>query len=136
MSVEFTVYLPREAMPHPSEWAQAITDAGFLAELDPKFDVDEFSGFLPCRYDGEDAGFEYGSGSIELVDELELPEDFDFSVTFTTHSDERGLAASVVSAAVLCSLTSGVLVDPQADLVVSSGEAITWAREQLEEIEL
>jgi len=136
MSVDFTVYMPRKAMPDPHDWATAILDTGFPAELDPEFDVDSFSGFLPCRYDGGEAGFEYFSGPIEFVDELELPSDFDFSVTFSTHSSLRELASSVVSAAVLCSLRRGILVDPQADLKVSADEAISWAREQLAEIEL
>src|SRR5687767_5524169 len=112
MSVELTVYMPRVRMPEPREWALAIVDAGFLAELDPDFDVDDFSGFLPCRYDGDDAGFEYASGSIETIDELELPDDFDFSVTFATHSSMRELASSVVAAAVLCRVSGGILVDP------------------------
>jgi len=136
MSVELTVYMARTAMPSPPDWAQAIVDAGFPAELDVEFDVDTFSGFLPCRYDGGEAGFEYLSGPIEFVDDLELPSEFDFSVTFVTHSSMRELASSVVSAATLCSMTAGILVDPQADVAVSASEAIAWAREQLEAIEL
>lgn len=134
MSVDLTVYLAREHMPNPSGWASAIVEAGFPAELDKNFDVDEFTGFLPCRYDGTDSGFEYTSGPIEYLDDLELPSDFDFSVTFATHSDERELAASVVAAAVLCSMCKGILVDPQADITVESSDAIEWAREQLDEI--
>lgn len=136
MSVEFTVYMSRKAMPSPREWAKSIVEAGFPAELHVRFDVDAFSGFLPCAFDGAEAGFEYESGAIELVDGLDLPEDFDFSVTFATHSDMRELAASVVSAGVLCSVTGGVLVDPQADVAVQGSDAIEWVREQLEEIGL
>lgn len=136
MSIDFTVYLPRGAMPAPRAWAEAIADSGFPAELTADFDVDEFSGFLPCRFDGVDAGFEYSSGPIEFIDELELPAEFDFSVTFTTHSSMRELAASAVCAAVLCAVTHGTLVDPQGDLTISSNEAISWARDQLEEIDL
>lgn len=136
MSVELTVYLARDSMPSPAAWARAIVERGFLAELDPAFDVDAFSGFLPCRYDGEDAGFEYESGPIEHVDGLELPEDFDFSVTFATHSDLRELASSVTCAAVLCAQSRGILVDPQADVAVPADEVIAWAREMLEEIDL
>jgi hypothetical protein len=134
MSIELTVYLAREAMPVLSVWAQTVVDTGFLAELDSDFDVDTFTGFLPCRYDGADAGFEYASGPIEFVDGLELPSDFDFSVTFTTHSSPRELASSVVCAAVLCALGRGILVDPQADVAVSAEDAISWARDQLEEL--
>lgn len=135
MSVELTVYLPRAAMPSPTEWASAIRERGFAVELDAAFDVDTFSGFLPCRFDGEDAGFEYSSGPIEFVDELELPSDFDFSVTFSTHSSMRELATSVVCAAVLCAMSRGILVDPQADMTVSADEAVAWAAEMLEEID-
>jgi hypothetical protein len=136
MSIDLTVYMARTAMPSPGDWAQAIVDVGFPAELDAEFDVDDFTGFLPCRYAGVDAGFEYLSGPIEFVDDLELPSDFDFSVTFTTHSNMRELASSVVSAAVLCSLSGGILVDPQGDAAIAASGAIPWAREQLEEIEL
>jgi hypothetical protein len=136
MSVELMVYLPRQSMPVPRNWASAIVEAGFPAELDLHFDVDEFSGFLPCRYAGGDAGFEYTSGPIEFVDELELPDDFDFSVSFATHSDLRELASSIVAAGVLCSLSGGILVDPQADMTVAAEDAVAWVREQLEELEL
>ena len=136
MSVDLIVYMARSAMPSTRDWAEAIVEAGFPAELDAEFDVDDFSGFLPCRYGDADAGFEYLSGPIEFIDELELPSDFDFSVTFATHSSMRELASSVVSAAVLCSLSHGILVDPQADVAVSASGALAWAREQLEEIEL
>ena len=110
--------------------------AGFPAELDSDFDVDEFTGFLPCRYDGADSGFEYFGSTVEPEDDLELPSGLDFSVTLSTHSDMRELACSVVCASLLCSLTGGILVDPQADVTVSAADAITWAREQLMEIDL
>jgi hypothetical protein len=29
------------------------------ADLDVDFDVEAFSGFLPCKYDGKPGGFEY-----------------------------------------------------------------------------
>lgn len=136
MSVDFFVYLSREAMPTPKEWARALVERGFPAELDEDFDVDDFSGFLPCSFDGVEAGFEYTSGSPEALDELELPGDCDFQVTFSTDSEARDLASSVVCAAVLCALSGGVLVDPRADLAVTAEDAVPWARERLEEIEL
>ncbi len=136
MSVELTVYLSREMMPDPKRWAEAIVEAGFSVELDLDFDVDSFSGYLPCRYAGADSGFEYSSGPIEFIDELELPNEFDFSVTFSTHSDMRELASSVVAAGVLCSVGRGILVDPQADVTVKSDDAVAWASDQLDEIDL
>ena len=135
MSVDLVVFTARSTMPAPSAWARAIVDAGFPAELDPDFDVDDFSGFLPCRYGGVDAGFEYLAGPPE-IDDVELPPDLDFSVTFSTHSDMRELASSIAAAATLCSLTAGILYDPQSGDTVSSKEVLRWAREQLAELEL
>jgi hypothetical protein len=135
MSVDLIVFAARSSMPAPRAWARAIVDAGFDAELDHEFDVDTFTGYLPCRYAGVDAGFEYLAGPPE-AHHLELPADFDFSVTFSTHSDMRELAASTVAAAVLCALARGILYDPQGDVAVPAGDALKWAREQLKEIDV
>jgi hypothetical protein len=136
MSNELTVYLARETMPEPAVWARSILERGFDAEMDSDFDVEEFVGFLACRFDGEATGFEYSSGPIEYVDDLELPEEFDFSVTFTVHGDERELASATVCAAILCALGEGVLVDPQADSVVAAEDAVGWACDQLKDLDL
>jgi hypothetical protein len=130
MSVDLVVYAARSAMPSTSQWAQSIVAAGFAAELDDDFDIDSFSGFLPCSYGGEEAGFEYFAGPVE-ASEVELPSECDFSITFSTHSELRELAASVAAAATLCSLTQGVLYDAQAGTTVPASEVQQWAREQL-----
>lgn len=137
MSVDLTVYLARAKMPTPVRWAKAIHEAGFPADLDADFDVDTFSGFLPCTYDGKPGGFEYYAGQITDDDRADLspPAEYDFSVTFATHSSMRELATSVIAAAVLCSLTGGQLSDPQAGEEVAASQALSWAREMLGQIE-
>lgn len=135
MSVDLVVFTARRAMPAPRVWARSIVEAGFPAELDSDFDIDDFSGFLPCRYDGIDAGFEYLAGPPEAV-ELELGPEIDFSVTFVTHSDARELASSIAAAATLCSLTGGLLYDPQAGASVTAQDVMHWARETLAELQL
>jgi hypothetical protein len=134
MSVDLVVYMARPAMAEPNAWARAIVDAGFPAELDSDFDVETFTGFLPFPYDGVEAGFEYFSGPVSPEEADGLPSNVDFSVTFATGSRMRDLASSVVSAAVLCVLTGGVLLDPQAGMTVTAGEAMAWARSMLEGI--
>lgn len=136
MSVNLHVFLERKSMPTPPDWAKAIIDAGFDADLDSDFDVDRFCGFLPCRFEGAESGFEYLAGPIESADGLSLPENFDFEVTFSTHSNRRELSSSVVAAAVLCKVTNGVLFDPQAGDRVTAEQATAWARELLAEIDL
>jgi hypothetical protein len=117
-------------------WAEAIREAGFSADLDADFHVDTSSGFQPCAYDGEPSGFEYFPGQVtddERVD-LGLPAEYDFSVTFATHSDMRELATCVVAAAVLCELAGGQLSDPQAGEDITASQALSWAREAISEI--
>jgi hypothetical protein len=136
MSIDLQVYLERTNMPTPAAWARAIRDLGFAAALDEDFDVDQHTGFLPCRYGDKDAGFEYFAGELSPDErsDLGVPEQFDFSVTFRTHSDMDELATSVICAAVLCHLTQGVLVDPQAGDEIEAASALEWAKQMLEEI--
>lgn len=121
MSVDLQVFLRRSAMPTPRAWLNAIVDHGFKVELDTDFDVETFTGFLPCKYAGEDAGFEYYSHRLSKTDraELDLLESYDFAVTFVTHSDLREFVSSLICAGVLCKVSDGTLLDPQ------SGESYT-----------
>lgn len=136
MSVDLTLFLARALMPTPVDWAKAIREAGFPADLDTDFDVDTHSGFLPCTYDGKPGGFEYLATQVEHDDRvnLTLPAEYDFCVMFATHSDTRELATSVIAAAVLCELAGGQLVDTEAGKVVAAPKALSWAREVLDEI--
>ena len=65
MSVASSVFLMRSAMPTPKRWAAAIREAGFALKLDEDFDVETFSGFLPCEYEGVAAGLEYSFGEAD-----------------------------------------------------------------------
>jgi hypothetical protein len=136
MSVDLIVFLPRAKMPTPARWAEAIREAGFLADLDTDFDVDAFSGFLPCAYDGKPGGFEYLPSPLDSGERAELgaSAEHDFSVTFATHSDMRELATSVIAAAVLASLAGGKLSDPQAGEDIEAPHALDWARTMLDQI--
>jgi hypothetical protein len=136
VSVEFTVYAVRAKMPSPVRWAKAVREAGFPADLHADFDVETFSGFLPCKYDGKPGGFEYIAGKVTNDDRANLgvAAEYDFAVTFATHSDMRELATSVIAAAVLCDLVGGRLSDLQAGEDVAASQALTWAREMLDQI--
>lgn len=136
MSDDLTVYLARQSMPRPRDWAKAIVESGFPAELVADFDVDDYSGFVRCRFEGADSGFDYESGTVEYVDELDLPNEVDFSVTLGGRDTDVELASSVVSAAVLCHMSGGVLVDPHWDVSIAAEDAISWARERLEELDV
>ena len=117
-------------MPTPIKWAHAIVDAGFDVQLDPDFDVDNFTGFLPCKNGGIDSGFEYFSDPLSATDrqELGLQDSPDFSVTFCTGSDVREFITSLISAGVLCSICAGTLLDPQSGDSYHDGNVLDWVR--------
>jgi hypothetical protein len=138
MSVEVSLFLRRSRMAAPGEWAKAIRSHGFDVDLDPDFDPAAFTGFLPCRYRGTDAGFEY---SCHAVDPSELPDhvtvrlgDRDTMVSFVTHTDLCELASSTIASAVLCAMCDGVLWETEGDVLVAAPEAVEWARESEGEV--
>lgn len=133
MSIDLIVYLRRSAMPTPARWQQAVHDAGFPAELDTDFDAETFSGFLPCKFRGADAGFEYFSVAVDERERAEsgAPPGADFAVTLATHSDLQECASSLVAAGALCHVSGGLLVDPQSGESFTSERVLGWVREQL-----
>ena len=132
MSVVLAVFLDRSTMPSPPAWAKAIRSNGFDLDMDSDFDPASFSGFLPCKYGGVDAGFEF---LMDAVSSPELDENAaarighrDTRVDFVTHSDLRELAASMIAAGVLCAMSDGVLWETEAGEIVPASRALEWAR--------
>ena len=115
MSVDTYVFLNKSALPAPAEWQAAISAHGFALELDTDFDPVSFIGFLPCRYKGEDSGFEYGFGPVENdwleEDELARVGNLDFVVILTTRGGFDDLACALAASAALCAVSGGVWWD-------------------------
>jgi hypothetical protein len=127
-----SLFVNRSRVASPVDWANAIRSSGFEMEMDSDFDPDSFSGFLPCRYGGADAGFEYfrdDANKDELPDHVSLHvADRDTMINFVTHSDLRELATSMIASAVLCAISDGVLWETEADELVPAARALEWAR--------
>jgi hypothetical protein len=137
MSVDLNVFLVRSSMPAPAEWTSAITDAGFDAQLDSDFDVDTFTGFLPCTYKGEPAGFEYYADALDADGRatLQLPDEFDFAVTFVTGSNMREFITSLIASGVLCQLSGGAFFDPQSGEFTPADSVSEMLRSEVAECE-
>jgi hypothetical protein len=132
MSIVMSLFVNRSRMASPVDWAKAIRSSGFDMDMDSDFDPDSFTGFLPCKYGGGDAGFEYFR---EAVNKEELPDhvsahvaERDTMINFVTHSDLRELATSMIASAVLCAISDGVLWETEADELVPASRALEWAR--------
>lgn len=137
MSIGNAVFLKRSSMPSPVRWAEAIREQGFAMELDSDFDVSSFSGFLPCAFEGVEAGFEYFYEPVDDADtgltkkELKRLGDRDIMVTLLTHRDVRGLATSIIASAVLSSISDGIHWNQEANEFSTGDEALSWAREMV-----
>jgi len=134
MSVVMQVFVADSKMVIPPQWAQAIRSHGFDMELDVDFEVREHTGFLPCKYKGADAGFEYSYHTVTemgpLDDRLRAAiGNRDQVVSFVTHSDLRELMTSILASSILCVVTDGVLWDTESDEIIAADRALDWARE-------
>lgn len=132
MSVVFSVFLQASKMPSPAGWAEAIRSNGFDMELDRDFDPKSDVGFLPCKYAGQNAGFEYywdpkARDGLEGGPAARIG-NRDARADFITHSDMRELMASIIAGAVLCAMADGVLWDTEAGEFVSAAEALEWGK--------
>jgi len=136
MSYDLVVYLQRKKMPSPQTWHSSIVDAGFPVALDVDFDVDAFSGFLPCPVNGEISGFEYYASALSPADiqELELAPGTDFSIQFCIGSRPLELISALAASSVLAAVSGGSLADPQAGESIPAGSAVSWAKAQLAQL--
>jgi hypothetical protein len=133
MSYDFIVYLSRHDMPSPQVWQAAISEAEFPVLLDINFNVDSFSGFLPCPVKGQLSGFEYYSSKIPSGSERDagVPADADFSVLFSIGVRPLEFVSALAASSVLASVSRGVISDPQKGQFIGAKDAITWAKAQL-----
>jgi len=145
MSVENNIFMVRGKLPSPQEWLEAITLNGFEMNMDINFDPVKHEGFLPCKYKGEDAGFEYWTEEVDINELLEEDmltqeeanelDDRCFMVTLTTHSDFREYMTSMVAAAVLCEISDGMLAEGGEPPFITATNAVKWAKDCAPEIE-
>lgn len=101
-------------------------------------DVDDlatFSGFLPARLTGRDAGFEWLFGTIAEVFGEARPDTGNraHAANFITHSDMTELASAQHAAAVLAQIANGILYDGESGEIFSPEELIQMAAETLQQ---
>jgi hypothetical protein len=126
MSVEITVCLSADRLPSPKVWQEAISANGFAVELDTDFDPVEFSGFLPARYQGGTAGFEYYNDSES---------EGEARISLRWGGDLREAASGIIAAACLCHLAGGHVEDTESGEIIQAQDVIAWARSQEAELQ-
>jgi hypothetical protein len=132
--ISFDVFLDRERLPSATEWARAIREGGFEAQLNVEFDTHAHSGYLPCPDDR--TGFEYyleafDAPTPEFGDEGARaigPRNAVVSLRFSGRPADRAIA--VAAAGTLAAMTDGVLFDSEPGHFIAAAEALTWARNE------
>jgi hypothetical protein len=120
MSIEVEVRFPSARLPSPQVWQDSISDNNFAVDIDCDFDPVTFTGFLPARYRGKPAGFEY-------YYECESVEQSCVSLRWAGRAHEA--VSGLIAAACLCHLTAGQLMDTEAGETLEPGSVIAWARQ-------
>jgi len=145
MSVENTVFMEKGKLPSPQEWLDAIRSNGFEMDMDTDFDPITHEGYIPCKYKGEDAGFEYWAEEVDFNEFLEegtlTREEADelgdrsFMVTLITRGDFRELITAMIAAAVLCEMTDGLYAEGGAPPFITADNAVKRVKKYLPELE-
>jgi hypothetical protein len=115
------VILDTDKFPSPHDWQQRIEHHGFPFELDTSFDPFSQVGYLPCKYDGKLAGFEY-------FYEPDVARPSKAQVSFVTHSNAVELLGSIIASTVLAELSGGEWVDTEDDKTYTAENAVQQAK--------
>lgn len=121
MSIVVEIRFSSGKLPSPQAWQESIKANNFAVEIDNDFDPVTFTGFLPARYKGQPAGFEYY---------YDLEADEQSCVSLRWSGRVREAVSGLIAAACLCHLTSGHLIDTEAGETIEVSSVIAWARQQ------
>ncbi len=138
MSMELHAYIAKSSVPDRETWQNAINRLGFSLELDESLKENEDSGYLPCKLNGEESGFEiYYEPPDEYIHEApELREPIgtrDWCISFRWGGDMDELACVFMAAAALVTACDAVVHDPNEDEVLTGDFLIAETRDILKQ---
>lgn len=138
MSSSVYIMFKEEKIIDPPAWQNAIKNEGFDLELSKDLNMNGSDGFLPGKYKGQKAGFEYYISKKFKIEECfsenlhqkirDNLEDRDTFVELVFYSELIDVAATAIAGAVLCKLTDGIIYDDGEDQIVTAAQAIEWAK--------
>lgn len=113
MSADLSIFIKSNELPSKEEWERAIESFGFSLKFSDEFNPVDLQGFLPCKFEGEDSGFEYFCDQIEdtVFDVDSSPEiaGKDLCIGFSSSFEQKDLSSAVIAAATLAKITGGVV---------------------------
>jgi len=112
MSADIKVFINKNDMISAEKWSQLIVENEFELTFFPDFNVNELQGWLPCKYRGEDAGFEYYFDGLEdtmfSVENNPKLLGKDTCISFSSPYEQVNLASAMIASAILVKYCHGV----------------------------
>ena len=128
MARTYTAYLNREQTPTLEALQAAIHALKFKLDVDEAYVPLQFSGYLPCTLDGEDAGV-----TIRFNPDT-ATEGRDTAITLQWSGDPREQVSATMLAAVLAH-AFGASVDAPDGQGISAGRLVADARQQFSNLD-
>jgi hypothetical protein len=139
MSLDLYVFFRRTDLPERPKWQAALDSLRTGVALDPAFNPNRHTCFVPCTCGGDETGFEFYIGDkAELAAGIAgLREDvqaFDGYADIVWHGEGKETVAATSAAAALAIATGGVLYDPQKSKQYSASGIAEFARQAVDQM--
>lgn len=111
MSADLKVFINKSNMLSAKEWRESIQEYGFDIDFDITIDLFGLQGFLPCKFEGIEAGFECYCEPLEdtMFSAADSPEvaGSDLCVSFCSSYEPPELSSALIASAVLAKKCNG-----------------------------
>jgi hypothetical protein len=139
MSQEQYVFLKRDDVPNVVEWQAVIDEIGFDFKLDPELKPFEDSGFLPCKLEGRESGFEIYyetvNETLEMYPQLkDKIESRDYVISFRWGGDMAECACVLIASAALSKSFNAMIYYSDDDMFYTFDDLINEAKTAILEI--
>jgi len=113
MSMTMCAFLKKSQIPSKDEWQKSIDGLKYDLQLHPDFKVLTDTGFIPCKLNKIDSGFEIGYPEVkEYLNDKNLKdilEDRDFCITFTFSSSTSELVCILIACLSLIDIFDSII---------------------------
>lgn len=139
MARRHVLYIDRAGLPDRAAHQAAIDAAKISVTIDHDYAPFSVDGYLPCTFEGEDAGFDIRfaerDASASLPPALAAAlggRDVSIAIKWTT--DPREKIAALAFSAALAQGFGAIVHDPESDKVIAAETLLKQARSALEEL--
>ena len=121
MSIEIHAFIKKANVPSREDWQKSIEESGYKMSLDEDLKAFESSGFVPCKLDDIESGFEINYETTETYIETyptikEKLTDQDYCITFRLGSSTDEYTCVLIASLALLRTKDAIIYDPADDM--------------------